>query len=131
MFYTRIFDKLKDTALESNHSWAKVSACVVSRGQIVGIGTNKNKTHPFQAKFAKNKEAIFLHAEINAIRDAMRVLSLEGLQNSCLYICRMKQDKGKYVFGLAKPCEGCFRAIVTFNIPKVYFTTDAGIVERL
>lgn len=131
MYYERIFKSLETNALESNHSWAKVSAAIVEKGFIYGRGTNRNKTHPFQVKYARNKDSIFLHAEISAIKDAMRFLTLDDLSRADLYICRVKNIGGKYVYGLAKPCEGCMRAIVEFGINDVYFTTDEGTIEKL
>lgn len=131
MYNERIFTKLVKAAQESDHSWAKVSACIVQRGVPLEIGTNRNKSHPFQLKYSRNKESIFLHAEISAIKNAMRFLSLDDLEHTDLYVCRMKNIKGNMVYGLAKPCEGCMKAIVEFGIKTVYFTTNEGTIEQL
>ena len=105
----------------------RLSACVVYKNDIVSFGIAEKKTHPFQARFGKNKDAIFLHAETSAIKNALKYLSLEELENSSLYICRVKfldSRRKKLVFGMSKPCPGCHRCIETFNIQNVIYTLD-------
>lgn len=110
----------------TEHPWAKLSAAIVHKGRIIAIGMNKMKSHPFQARFGKNKDAIFLHAEIAAIKNALRILDAKDLKNTSLYICRVKKeerDRQDWVDGLAKPCPGCLRAIAEFGIKQVVYTT--------
>jgi deoxycytidylate deaminase len=106
---------------------ARLAAALVKSNKIMSIGINRKKTDPLQAKYGKNKESIFLHAEINCIKNALREYDVEDLKNATLYICRVKrsgQKTNKWVWGLAKPCEGCSRAIVEFGIKNVVYTTD-------
>jgi deoxycytidylate deaminase len=131
MYNERIFERLAKAALESNNSWAKVAACIVQKNSALKIGVNRKKSHPFQAKYARNKDSIYLHAETQAIVNALRFLSLDELLKTDLYICRMKNINGNMVYGLAKPCDGCMRAITEFGIKNVYFTTDEGKIEKL
>jgi len=105
---------------------ARVSSCVVLKNNILSFGFNKRKSHPFQAKFGKNEECIFLHAEIDAIKNALKCTSVEDLQRCTLYIYRSKKVNGVETNGLAKPCVGCMRAIVSFNIKNVVYSTDDG-----
>lgn len=105
---------------------ARVSSCLVLKNNILSFGFNKRKSHPFQAKFGKNEECIFLHAEIDAIKNALKCTSVEDLQRSTLYIYRSKKVNGVETNGLAKPCVGCMRAIVSFNIKNVVYSTDDG-----
>ncbi len=80
-----------------------------------------------QARFGKNEESIYLHAEVAAIRNALREVSVDDLQKMEIYICRVKKPKPfskKYVWGLAKPCEGCQRAIAEFGLKRVVYTTN-------
>lgn len=112
---------------------ARLAAAVVYRNDIIAIGTNKKKTHPFQRRFAKHDMAIYLHAEIDAIKNSMRYLSLSELAKSTLYISRARYmdseahpTPDKLVRGLAKPCEGCMRCIATFGIKNVCYTVDDG-----
>ena len=67
----------------------------------------------------------------DAIKNAINKIDLEKFSNSILYICRVKIYKKKFVFGLAKPCDGCMKAISTFNIKKVYYTLDNGGYDLL
>lgn len=125
----RILNVLGDVAsTQERVANQRLVACVIHRGDIVSIGTNQKKTHPFQAQYAKNEEAIYLHAEVDAIKNALKVLSLEELKKSTLVVCRLKADSS---FGLARPCTGCMRAIVNFNLKNVYYTTDHKKLECL
>ena len=125
--------KILDRVAESVEpvSNARMAAAVVYRNDIVAIGTNKRKSHPFQRRFAKHDMAIYLHAEIDAIKNSLRHLSLSELSRSRLYVTRMRYADSerdptpdKLVHGLARPCEGCMRAIATFDISHVCFSTD-------
>lgn len=109
------------------HSHARLAAAIVKNNQIISIGTNRMKTDPFQARFGKNQHAIYLHAEIHAIKNALKTMSISDLAGSDLYICRIKRPFSTakhYIRGLAKPCEGCARAIVEFGIRRVIYSTD-------
>lgn len=110
---------------ESGHyqNLPAMGAAIVYKGDIVGLGYNNLKSHPFALKFSKHPEAIFLHAEIAAIHNAMKILTNEELSKCDLYILRYKSNR---TLGLAKPCEGCMKAIVQFGIKKVFYTVDAN-----
>lgn len=106
---------------------ARIAACLVLKNEIVSFGINQMKTHPFQAMYGKNKESIFLHAETDCIKNALREISIDELTRCTLYVCRMKyetNEKKKFVYGLAKPCPGCARAIATFDIKNVFYSLD-------
>jgi deoxycytidylate deaminase len=112
---------------------ARLAAAIVRNNKIVSIGINRMKSDPLQARFGKNKEAIYLHAEIHAIKNALREVSVDDLKDCVLYICRVKKPESNkpYEWALAKPCEGCSRAIVEFGIKKVIYTTKPDICETL
>lgn len=108
-------------------SAARLAAAVVFKNEILSIGINKKKTHPFQKKYSTNDSAIFLHAETDAIYNALRKYGTNVVARSNLYICRMKWNndkKGIFIQGLAKPCGGCQKAIATFNIKHVCYSLD-------
>lgn len=109
---------------------ASVAACIVYKGQIIAWGFNQKKTHPFQARFGRNCDAIYLHAETDAIKNSLRHLSEDELSRSTLYVGRSKKvspHSKKTLPGLARPCEGCARAISTFGIKRtVWSNDDAG-----
>jgi len=111
----------------ANASHEKFAAAVVYRNRIISVGMNSMKSHPLQAKYGKNKEAIFLHAEIAAIRNALRELEVDELSKCEIYIARVKKEKPfskKYIWGLAAPCSGCRRAIAEFGLKRVIYTTN-------
>ena len=129
--FIKILEKVaEDVAPVAN---ARIAAALVYKGEIISIGVNQKKSHPFQMKFTKNEHAIFLHAETDAIKNALKKYDIETIAKSALYICRMKKDEvtGAYIRGLSRPCVGCLRAIATFNIKEVYYTTDGENINRL
>ena len=122
-----ILHTLAKIAEANDDSNIRFAAAVVYRNKIVSIGYNRNKSHPFQAKYAKNPEAIYLHAEVHAIKNALRELSVEELKNTELYISRVKKPQAgdnHFVWGLSKPCAGCARAIAEFGIKRTIYTCD-------
>lgn len=107
----------------------KLAAAVVYRNKIVSIGMNSMKSHPLAAKYGKNEHAIFLHAEVAAIKNALREIDVDDFTKCDIYITRVKKEAPftkKYVWGLAKPCAGCERAIAEFGFKRVIYTCDDG-----
>lgn len=113
----------------------RIAACVVYKNEIISIGINQLKSHPFQAKFSRHEDSIFLHAETDAIKNALKHISVAQLSKASLFVCRVKYDENSRkklkMRGMCKPCEGCQRAIATFNIKKVVYTCDDGTHKYL
>jgi deoxycytidylate deaminase len=132
--HTKIFDVLFNLAqtIEPVGN-ARLAAAIVIKNEIVSFGINKRKTHPFQKKYGKNSDAIFLHAEIDAIKNSLKYIGTDELSRASLYVARAKKTGRHFMQGLAKPCEyGCCKAITAFNIRSVYYTTNTqGIYECL
>lgn len=106
---------------------AKIVSCFVRRNKILAYGFNSYvNSHPFQKKWARNKSSCFWHAETNLIFNCMK--NQVDLTKGSMYICRIKKDKprGKYVFGLAKPCAGCRACIKWHGIREIYYSTNEG-----
>ena len=106
---------------------ARIAAAVSFRNEIISLGHCQKRTHPFQARFSKNPEAIYLHAETNAISNALNHLRKRDLERASLYVYRVKRpskDSEEFIDGLAKPCAGCMRAILAFNLNKVVYSTE-------
>lgn len=103
-------------------SSARIAAGIVYKGDIISIGVNSYKSDPLQARYSKNEHAIFLHAEISAIKKALKVIPSKELSKCELHVVRRKVTNGVFSDGLAKPCVGCQRAIDTYNIKRVYYT---------
>ena len=84
--------------------------------RLVSMGFNNyHKSHPMQKKFGKNDEAIYLHAEIDAIINAR--CDVRGMT---MYIARAKFVNGQWVHGLAKPCKGCAAALKHYGVTAIY-----------
>jgi deoxycytidylate deaminase len=122
-----VFDDLFEDALNGEKTGnARVSA-FLTNGKDSSYGRNSKKSHPFQKRFGTTEECIYLHAEIKAIKNFLRFNGeVDDLPYTTLFVMRVKRDgrKGPIITGLAKPCEGCMRAIVEFCIPFVYYTED-------
>ena len=105
---------------------SRLAACIILKNSVLGYGFSQMKSHPFQAEFAKNPDAIFLHAETDAIKNALKRASQDDVSKATLYIARAKIDHRtrKWIYGMAKPCIGCARAIATFDISNVVYTLD-------
>lgn len=107
-------------------SRARIVAAIVYKNKIIAYGFNQLKTHPMAARFSKHPEARFLHAEVAAIRNCINKYGSDILKKSTLYVARAKQkdENNDFFWGMAKPCSGCSRAIHTFKIPTVVYTTN-------
>ncbi len=105
----------------------KLSAGIVYRGHLIATGVNSYKSHPLMWEWGKNPNSIFLHAEIDAIKNALRLITQDQLAKCDIYIVRVKHpyngSKG-WTEGLAKPCPGCRRAIESFGLKRVFWTED-------
>ena len=106
---------------------AKLAAALVHRNQIISLGVNQFRTHPFQAKYGKNSEAIYLHAEMNAIRNALNHVHSDDLTRASLYVYRVRRPESRsqnWICGSSRPCEGCAKAISVFGIKRVINSTN-------
>ncbi len=101
---------------------AKITAAIVYKGTIVSIGHNSYKTHPFQKRYGRNPLSTHLHAEIDAIIKARR--RGVDLRECVLYVMRVKRYNGEWTTGLAKPCDGCARAIDEYQIGEVVYSEE-------
>lgn len=111
---------------------ARVGAMLAIKHEIVSVGYNKIKSDPFQKSYAKNSMAIYMHAEISAIKAGIKQYGVDELKRATLYICRVKGLDLDW--GMACPCEGCKRAIIEFGIKKVVYSgnkrEEYGVWER-
>jgi deoxycytidylate deaminase len=108
---------------------AKLAAAIVIKNEIVAIGLNRKKSHPFQVQFQANDKQIYLHAENDAINRALKYISRDEMKKSSLYIARVKfiDNKTKQViWAESKPCIGCQKAIKLYGISNVIHTCADG-----
>lgn len=110
---------------------ARIAAMVLYKNRIISFGVNQDKTHPFQAKYAKNDEAVYWHAETNAIHNALKKVTPDELKKCTLVVCRIKHSgpDQKYAYGLAKPCEGCEKCIKDHGLKRVVYTQHSALDE--
>ena len=125
----RIFDALERVAIDSEGLAGrfKLASAIVYRKNIITIGTNSYKTHPIMNEYGVNDSAIYLHAEIDALNKALRFVQEDQLAKCDLYVLRVKREDGfgsAWIRGLAKPCDGCMKAIERYKIKNVYYTKD-------
>lgn len=105
----------------------RLTSAVVYKNSIISFGANSYKTDPFQAKWSKNDHAIHLHAEVNAIKNAIKRGGIGILKRSTLYVARVRNLNGSgYERAIARPCIGCRRCIAEFGIKDVVYTTNEG-----
>ncbi len=112
-------------------SGAKVAAAIYVKNSLIILGHNKNKTDPWAARFAKNPDADFPHAEISAIKNTINHFrgekyAREILKSATLYVCRVRRitQHGEYIWGSAAPCIGCMKAINEYAIKRVVYSLD-------
>lgn len=127
----RVMDFLRRQAIDNEGaSNAKLAAAVVLKNKIISTGRNQLKSHPFAAEYGKNSDAIYLHAEANAIVNSLNHVSKHDLSKATLYVYRVKRPRShrqyetEWTSGISKPCNGCMRAIVEFGFKRVVYTTD-------
>ena len=107
---------------------ARIAASIVYRGKVVAYGYNHRKSHPFQSKYSSHPKSYFFHAEVHAIHNALKLVDVGILRKSTIFVARAKwqgdHKHKKFVYGLARPCRGCFRCIEDYEIKEIVFTTD-------
>ena len=120
---TQLFEMAQDSEIVCR---ARVVSAIVYQNKIIAYGFNQVKTHPMAAKFSKHPGAHSLHAEVAAIRNCIRKYGPDILKKSTIFVARAKQsyDNSEFSWGMSKPCVGCTKAIKTFKIPKVVYTTE-------
>jgi len=127
MFLEEIAKANKGVCIGRN-SYAKLAAAIYVKNRLISIGMNSSKSSPFQKRFSKNKNHIYIHAEIGAIKQAISNMGLNEFVDAkkILYVCRVKRftQNSPYIWGLSKPCIGCQSAIMEFNINKVIYSLD-------
>lgn len=98
----------------------RLAASLYRGNRLVSYGFTSPKSHPFQKRWAKHPKAIYTHAEIDAIRNALK--REEDLTRCTLYVARVS-SQGQ---ALAFPCEGCWGAIKAFGIKQVRWTLEGS-----
>lgn len=122
----KVLDYLFESACQQTKVGnARICAAIVYKNRIISVGINQYRTSLLQRKYQKNKDAVYLHAEIDAIRNFLKTYDVNSLKKSTLYVARAKNSKPNYsllIEGNAKPCKGCQRCIDAFKIKRVVHT---------
>ena len=127
---SRITQMLTRLAIESG-GWGQrvpMAAGIVYKRHLIATGTNQPKTHPLMLTQGYRNDQRYRHAEVDAIRNALRLISKEQLKQCELHIVRVKRPytwSKTWVHGLAKPCAGCANVIENYGIEKVFWTEDS------
>ncbi len=131
----KIFDTLERIAVDLEPaSNTRLAAAIVYRNRIISLGVNQMKSHPMQAKFCKHESAVFWHAENNSIFNAIKNGHQDLMHKCQLYVLRVKRNIAncdKFIWGSAKPCIGCEKAIKYYGIKTVHYTLDSSLEEQL
>ncbi len=112
---------------------ARIAAAIVYKNELISVGVCSYKSHPLQKHYGRNTHSIYLHAEVDALIKARSRMAdpkqgrLRGisLKKCTLYIARVKRassSDASFIPGLAKPCEGCMKAIHEAGLTNIIFT---------
>lgn len=97
-------------------------AVVFAKNRVLGVGWNKDKTHPAAKKyFSKN-----IHAELAAILNTNK----KDLVGASILVVRIfrRPDGG---LAMSKPCKYCMALIREAGIRLVFFSTADGRISKL
>jgi deoxycytidylate deaminase len=104
-----------------------LGAVLVNNNKIIGIGHNHSidyytRRHNYISKERKILQNI--HAEYDAILDAIKRGNKNLILNSDIYISRILNDHNNYDvfnFQTSQPCENCKILIKKWGIKKAYY----------
>ena len=97
----------------SPRSQHQVGCVIAQRNEVVGVGYNTVKTHPFQARW--NKRSPHLHAEMMALIEAMKGRSFNP-DRSTVYVSRYSRHG---TLGCSYPCEHCWPALKHVGVRNI------------
>ena len=123
----KMFALAKEISKLSNITKYDIGAVLITKKfEVIGVGTNGNKTHPEQAKFARLvglPEKQFLHAELQCLVNAKQ----RNLHGASIVVYRESRDGLR---ALARPCPICIAALRHYGINKIYYTTPDGYASE-
>lgn len=125
----RFFDVAKAVSRTSNFHGNHMGCCVVSKGVVVSVGCNGEKTHPMQKtynnfrNFDIQKYPNKIHAEVHALSLLISRKNDIDWQKTSIYIYReLKNGKP----ALSKPCLACMQLIKDLGISYIYYVNENG-----
>lgn len=113
----------------------KLGAVVTSKyDDLLTVGVNRWRTHPRQYKAAKKinmGHKIYLHAEIDALRQVRPWMS----KPYNIYVVRVienyNDDEEHFIMRMSKPCPICFDEIKKEGIKNIYYSNNDGVIKFL
>lgn len=103
----------------------KLASGIIYKRRLIATGVNSYRSHPMMMNKGYREEQIYLHSEVDVIKNALRLISQDQLAKSSLYIVRVKRGPNKqWVYGNACPCGGCMNLIAQYSIKEVEYTND-------
>jgi len=102
-------------------------AVLVYNNKIIGIGHNHSIDYYTRKHNYINKERKILqniHAEHDAILDAIKKGNKSLISKSDIYISRILNDYDSYdefIFQTSHPCENCMKLIQKYKIKKAFY----------
>lgn len=109
----------------------KLAAIMYYKNKAIAVGYNSYKTDPLQKKYQSKKGSVCLHAEIDCLKKSLRVVDVDTLKKCKIVVARVKKFEGELVSALARPCKGCYRALVAFDVAQCWFSTDDGFERAI
>lgn len=105
----------------------RLEARVYYKSRLICSGVNSYvKSSALQRRYGKEKQP-FVHAELDAIREACYHIGVHRLSQCELHIER-RTAAGQLV--MARPCDACKRALEAFRFKEVWFTDSNGQWQR-
>jgi deoxycytidylate deaminase len=108
----RMLELAKAIAEKGEHKQHRLGCVIEKSGKVIGVGWNRNKTHPKSLHPFK-----MVHAEFDAILGVPKW----KLTGSIAYVYRQHKSGRK---ALAKPCKYCYKCLSDAGIQKVLYTTN-------
>ncbi|MFJ2478426.1 deaminase [Streptomyces sp. NPDC087659] len=94
----------------------RVGAVLASGNRVLAASPNRRRNNP---------RVDFLHATFHAEEAVLRRTA--RTDRSTIYIARVNSLGHP---ALAKPCPRCLQALVKAGVSRVYYTTDANVVDN-
>ena len=108
---------INEAILSAERSTLRVAnhgAIVVLRGKVIGRGYNK-----YCVENVNKVNRWSIHAEVDAINNALRKVSSVDLRKSILIVVRKKMNEE---IGLSAPCQCCANYITRWGIKTCFYS---------
>ena len=89
---------------------------IVHKNKIISTGVN-TKVLVGPCNFS-------IHAEVDAIKKAKKVLTKSEFKTCKLFVVRIGKDSMNNPLKYSKPCPSCMKSILDIGIKKIFYTTN-------